>query len=244
MATKYIYKFTLPKKETVTEQVEETLADGRVALVPKTYEKEVQVEFGLKKPSKSQKDEIDLSYKSHFSEAIRRRVMPIAELQKQINDRDGVFSKKEIQRKQALIAEYETTRLKLEKITDAESQEFKDIIVSLQTNLDELDAINQKEAALYNQSAEGYAKNKIIFEVLAQNSFNLSENKEFFAGDDLAAKLETVQEIDETGTDFEHDALKVFYGVIGLYFNNDRLTQDDFDKALAPILKKADKKVE
>jgi hypothetical protein len=240
MATKYIYKFKLPKKETVTEQIEETLADGRVALVPKTYEKEVQVEFGLKKPSKSQKDEIDLSYKSHFSEAIRRRVMPIAELQKQINDRDGVFSKKEIQRKQALIAEYETARLKLEKITDADSQEFKNIIVSLQSNLDELDSINQKEAALYNQSAEGYAKNKIIFEVLAQNSFNLSENKDFFAGDDLAAKLEAVQEIDETGTEFDRDALKVFYAVISAYFSNDRLTQDDFDKALAPILKKAE----
>lgn len=235
MATKYIYKFTLTTTEKSKELVDEVLDDGRTVKVEKEVEKVTPIEFGLKKPTKAQKDEIDLSYKAHFSEAVRRKVMPIAELQKQINDNDGVFSKKEIQRKKDIIDLFTTTQTELSQLKDAEAPEFKTLVAKLQSYLTELDEINQKEASLYNQSAEGYAKNKIIFEILALNSVRLSDNTDFFKGATLEEKLETIQDLDENGSEFDRKALKLFYSAITFYFSNDRVTQEDLDNALKPV---------
>lgn len=235
MAIKYIYRFTLNKKQISEEWVEKVL-DGTTIKEKKEVETVVSTEFGLKKPTKAQKDEIDLSYKAHFSEAVRRKVMPIAELQKQINDRDGVFSRKEIQRKTDIIKSFTDKQDELAKITDKDDPAFKAIVADLQSYLGELDDINQKESALYSQSAEGYAKNKIIFEILALNSFNITDNKDYFVGRTLEEKLENIQDVDEGADDYARKALKVFYSTVSAYFTNDKLTQTEFDAALRPLI--------
>ncbi len=233
---KNVYEFEL-EKEVLTDQIEKTVNEnGEEVSVTRKIKQKIPVKFGFRRPTKNQKDDLDLEHKVFYSQAIQKGVLPMAILQRQISDSNGVFSKKDQERQAAIIVDY-ADKQKAFVATPEEDKETKSkLLTELQDLMIEFDEISRKELSIYNQSAEGYARTKINSILLIDNSWNLTDNTPVFNGKTREEKLEKVEEIDQGSDEFDRQVLKIFLYVSNAYMNNDRISKEDLDKSVRLIL--------
>lgn len=237
MSDQYIYQFTI--NETKEVVVPETTTDesGNEVIVNKKEIQQVPVKYALKRPTKAQKNDIDIFNKVEFSKAVKLGILPVALLQKNLDDSGGVLSKADIKLRDELI---EKITVLQKEATELKENDPKVEILNgeIMNHLRDIQEINSKEIRMYNNTAEGVAKNSSIsymMGVLSLKADDAGNYKPFFAGDSHEVRLESMEAIDRDGPEHELKALQVFLATANALWSNDRLRQEDLDKYFVSI---------
>lgn len=166
---KYFYEFSVNKESEVEESVVETSPDGTEITTKKKVKKSIPVKFLLRKPNRALRDAADLIYNKRIAEASRLGLFTSAGLSKIIENENGILSDKDKELKKETYnkllnsqGEYQRLASKPEKTEEEAAQ----ILISekdISDSLAILKEIERKESQLYNNTAEMYAQNKVLF---------------------------------------------------------------------------------
>jgi len=238
---KFLCEFKV--KNTIDDfEIEKSVNDkGEEIQTKKPVKKDEYKNFGIRKPNRVLMEEAREFYSVEYSKAIKKGILPAAMLAKRFSDDDGSMS--EIQKK-----EYADLYIKLtekNKLLDElnlikeieKTEEQKDQtqivyadIISLTTKIRE---IEENQLSLYNQTAETYAKNKLLIWWLLHLSYGKDgEPKCYFDGESYDDKIKKYDVLLEKEDDFVNKILKYFTSLVGFWSassNEKELTQKEFD---------------
>lgn len=230
---KKLYEFTL-HREAEVEIEEEKEIDGERVVVKKKVKTELPVQLFIKKPSRSELEEIEFEYDKEWARLMRAGLLSRAMLEKQILEQGGVLTDGE-----------RKTRLEVAKDLSAKITEYEELLV--QENKDEervktlgqeiidgqisLQSFHSVEESVYNNCAETKARNKTVNYILA-NFCYIDEGtpKLFFQGDTFEEKLDDWAEKQEVDDKFINEAVEFFSFFVGLWYYNKASTPEEFKK--------------
>ena len=233
---KTIYEFTLKKK--VKKQVEQkrTTKDGEeeIVLVNKTVS--VPVKFVVKKPTRRLVDDAEVFYSVQLSKAIKMGIVTKAMLVKKYADNGGALSEEEnkhllksLKALNDMQNEYQLLEVSKKKEDEQKKEELKLKIVSLQREMQELEASLQ---SVYEHTADAKAEQETLLWYASNLAQIETENgfKDFFKGDDFEEKREDLYEKfeDEKGLDYE--ATSIICKVIGYWVYNQNCEKKDIEE--------------
>jgi len=233
---KTIYEFTLKKK--VKKQVEEkrTTKDGEeeIVLVNKTVS--VPVKFVVKKPTRRLVDDAEVFYSVQLSKAIKMGIVTKAMLVKKYADNGGALSEEEnkhllksLKALNDMQNEYQLLEVSKKKEDEQKKEELKLKIVSLQREMQELEASLQ---SVYEHTADAKAEQETLLWYASNLAQIETEGgfKDFFEGDDFEEKREDLYEKFEDEKGFDYKATSIICKVIGYWVYNQNCEKKDIEK--------------
>ena len=225
-------------------EIEKSVNDkGEETQVKKPVKKEVVKEFFIRKPNRILIDEAREFYSVEYSKAIKKGILPAALLEKRFNDDNGTLSEKQKKEFADSLLQLKQKNEELQAIIvikeQDRTQEQKDKLQVLYAEVisltDKIREAEEMQLNLFNQTAESYAKNKLIIWWLLNLSYNKDDDKPFFGTGDYEEKLKKYDELLEKEDLFFDKILKYFVSLVGFWFSysSDKdLTQKDFDLIL------------
>lgn len=233
---KTIYEFTLKKK--VKKQVEEkrTTKEGEeeIVLVNKTVS--VPVKFVVKKPTRRLVDDAEVFYSVQLSKAIKMGIVTKAMLVKKYADNGGALSEEEnkhllksLKALNDMQNEYQLLEVSKKKEDEQKKEELKLKIVSLQREMQELEASLQ---SVYEHTADAKAEQETLLWYASSLAQIETEGgfKDFFEGDDFEEKREDLYEKFEDEKGFDYEATSIICKVIGYWVYNQNCEKKDIEK--------------
>lgn len=237
---KTVYKFTLYEDREVETPEESTNEAGEKVVVKRKTKQKVGQDYAFLRPNKAQKNQIDLFNKKQFNLAVREGLLTIAALQKNLDNDDGILNKHEIAERDELAKELVNIQKRLNELKDKEPEnkpEIDELDAKIRKIFNRIQELNTKEINLYNNTAEGYAKQNSIYYLLTQFAA-IKKNDAFvpfFTGANHDERLESLNVVDEISEGIEYEALKIFLIVANAYWNDDKLKQEELDEYLRKI---------
>lgn len=233
---KTIYEFTLKKK--VKKQVEEkrTTKDGEEEIVLVNKTASVPVKFVIKKPTRRLVDDAEVFYSVQLSKAIKMGIVTKAMLVKKYADNGGALSEEEnkhllksLKALNDMQNEYQLLEISKKKEDEQKKEELKLKIVSLQREMQELEASLQ---SVYEHTADAKAEQETLLWYASSLAQVETEGgfKDFFEGDDFEEKREDLYEKFEDEKGFDYEATSIICKVIGYWVYNQNCEKKDIEK--------------
>ena len=241
---KYFFEFTVNKETEVEESVVEKREDGSEVTTKKKVKQTNPVKFFLRKPNRTLRDSADLYYNKKLSEATRQGMLTAAGLSKIIENEDGLLSDKEKELKTATYAkllnsqaEYQRLASKPEK---SEEEAAKIVVVEKEISeaLTVLKGIERKESQLYQNTAEMYAQNKVLFWwtlVLGYYQDEAGVILPFFGDGDEKKRLEDYDSKEEQENPYLIEAINKLAHYTAVAFITSSFEQEKMTKALKVV---------
>lgn len=253
MSVKTLYTFSLEKEveKDVTEQV-----DG--GTLTKKVKENVPVTFAIRKPNRNLIDQAELFYGVEYNNAIRAGFLPKALLAKRLDNDNGVFSDKQKEEQEKLLARFlelnnEIVQYNLKKDeehTDKEKEDIKPIFGEYQTIRNRLVEYDNAQQSMYDNTAETRALIKSIFWYalfLAYQEDGKGGWKSLFEGETFADKVKEYDKIEDNEDEFLTKVAQRFYYFVSAIRLGRANTKEDFDalnEKFEDVKKEADKPVE
>lgn len=203
-----IYRFSLNE----TREVEETEVSkdeaGNEIKTTKKVKKEVPVEFGVRRPTRSSRDEAELFYGARYAEAVKAGLMPEAVLNKRVKDGGGVFDDEDKTKYASIYVELTNLEREYQNIlliseterTDEQKTKLLELSQKMQQLRAELKEYTQTQTSLFNNTADSYARNKtIIWWFLTLSAKIITDDKveNLFGGKNYTERLSNYDKIVE-----------------------------------------------
>ena len=164
---KELYSITVNRKSKVKEKTKE-IVDGNEREIISTVEKEIPIKYIVKKPSYSDKEDLDTFYAVSFNEFVKMGLLTRAMIAKKYNDTGGVLSEDEQKEYTSLMLEFyntknDITRLEtLSSLNDNQKDKKEEALKKfIEIKQKMLDFETQKEE-LFKQTADYKARDKAI----------------------------------------------------------------------------------
>lgn len=198
-----------------------------------TVKKKTPVYFGIKKPSRAEKEEAELVRSEYLSKYIRRGVLPEAILSKTYDNQGGTITENErasliILQLQLIEKQEEYKKLGVEK---ASKEELDKISAEITSIYNEISEIQFKHSMFYENTAEFKAKTKMISYLAGVLTyFRKEENAEwerYFESDVLEEILNKSDELEESEDEVYMKAKDRILFAVSFYVQNPSLTDKD-----------------
>jgi hypothetical protein len=204
--------------------------------------KDRKVEFAIKRPTRVDKEEADLTYSSHYSKCINRGIVTKAMLANKYTDAGGSVSNTETKRynslymkwlraEEALVAERDKKRKNKKKVEELENS-----ILDLKEDLVQFYSRQQK---LFEHTAESKAEaHVILWYVLMLSHVRWEEDGElepYFIGETFEDKLTYYDDQEEKAEDFFLKSVEKLTIYVSLYYYNGAIRAEDFKKFEADL---------
>lgn len=253
MKSKYIYKFTAPKIESV-EETETRNENGQEIKITKKVEKVVEKQCAILNPKRSMLEDGEMFYSCKVSENIKNGLLPQAVLARKINLDNGVLEddKREAElaeKAKSLVLKSESLakeisnleeKLKLDEKNEILSEEIKNKTEQFNKTSDEFYAIQQQRLviqqvmeSLFLNSAETKARNKTILWWVLNLSYVIDGEKEeaFFKGKSFEDKLSSLESLEAGEEEFASYLVKKFSYIISYWYSSGIKKESDFEKS-------------
>lgn len=215
------------------KQVEKTI-DGV------TTKELVPVDFCVKKPSRVEKEEAEITREEYFSKYIRRGILPEAVLSKNYSDQGGVLD--ESQKKlytDLSIKLYEKTEelTKIGASEPANKEKVESVLRELAELQTDITKFQYSQNVFFENTAEFRAKTKLIQYLLAYLTYWKetpdSEWSEFFKGDTFEDRLDYIDELEENGDEIYLKIKDELIFAISLFVHlGGKAKQEDIEKSI------------
>lgn len=193
------YTIKIKSKEDVTE----TLENGDKII--KSVEVEKPVKVILKEPSRAEANKANDIYQEYWADGVRRGLLPRAVLSKVYRQNEGIFTKNEIEvlrevetKIEEIRAEYKTIETKNVK-SPADESRIKELIKDFEIQNAELSGLESINEALFENSVENLAGQKVVMWQLLFLSYIEKDGKPvtLVEGDTLDQRLANFDKIIE-----------------------------------------------
>jgi len=233
---KKLYRFTV-KKDT-EEKIKESSVneEGNTVTVEKSEKKIIEEKAFIRKPSRALFDEAELFYGIRLSEGIKAGLLTRALLAKRFLNDGGILSEKEKEKYVQLISGLSEIQLAAEEelSKDKGAQDDKKLgELSEESNKvkAELTELEANQSALFDQTAENRARNKVIlWWILALSYFEDKDGKEtqVFAGNTHEERLVSYDAVEEKDDPFLNEVIRKFMYYISFWYVGRAQTEEDF----------------
>lgn len=239
---KKLYPFSLFKEETVEkEHIIKDPETGEDLKTTKKVKESIEKRFFLSKPTRQLFEDAEIFNGKKYHEAIKAGFLPLALLQKRINQDGGILSdnqqaeydnllKELFEKKKEIPAENVENTENLEDIKD--KKENKEKLDKLKTKLRE---IQELQNSIYDRTAEFYARNKTAFWWALNLAYYVDkDNKEipYFGTGNYDKKLEKYDELEENSDAFDRKVMTEFVYYTTLWFVSGANSEDDMKKVI------------
>lgn len=241
---KYFFEFTVNKETEVEESVVEKREDGSEVTTKKKVKQNIPVKFFLRKPNRTLRDAADLHYHKKLHEGMRQGMLSSAGLSKIIENEDGILSEKDKDLKKVNYekllnsqGEYQRLASKSDK-TEEETAKTVECEKSIAECLVILKEIERKESQLYQNTAEMYAQNKVLFWwtlVLGYYQDEAGVILPFFGDGDEKKRLEDYDSKEEQENPFYIEAINKLAHYTAVAFITSSFEQEKMIKALKVV---------
>ena len=240
--SKWLYNFTITKREQiVTEEVSKN-KDGEETTTKKKETVEKEIPLKLKKPNRRLYDEADLFYGVKLSEGIKAGLLTKTLLAKRYENDGGPMSNPEKEEYANLYIELydkenlvQKIQLNLEKEPEETRREkLKDALVEMSIIKQKLHQFEMSQQSLFDQTAEVRARNQtIMWWVLHLAHIEEKEGsvEEFFKGETFDERLEHYDVLEEDENPFWSDAIRKFIYFVSFWESGQLSSEEDFKKA-------------
>lgn len=235
---KKLFQF-LVEKET-TEKIKGSLVNekGETVTTETDQKGKVNQKVFIRKPSRSLYDEAELYYGVRLSEGIKAGLLTRALLAKRFLNDGGILSEQEKDKYTNLISRLSEIQMELnqESRKDKKEQDSKKINElneeSEKIRADLVD-LEMGQSALFDQTAENRARNKVIlWWILNLSHFEDEEGKQVpvFSGESFEEKLNSYDEIDEKDERFFNEVVRKLMYYISFWYVGRAQSEEDFKK--------------
>lgn len=236
---KKIYEFVVEKEQEVEKtEVSKNAEGAEVTIKTKVIEK-VPHKFFIKKPSRIEFDGAELYKAEMFSEATKRGVLTHSLISKRIANDGGYLSEPEKIKytdgwKKVIEAVKEQTELnkKTDKTPEDEAK-LKELISIIETTQKDIQDLELTQLSLFENSAEAYARNKVIRWWLLTASYLVNDKGEeipLFSGKTTEDRLASYDKIEEDEDAFLISIVNKFVNYITFWYVGSATNPEDFDK--------------
>ena len=238
---KFLHEFNVPREQEVDDVQVSKNEKGEEVSVTTKVKKDVPVTLGIRKPTRSLQDDGDLYFSVQVSKAVQAGVMTRAMLAKHLKNAKGVLSDSEMENYNKLTdgllaserALYVIQAKKTEDLTEKDNADKQVLIEQINSATGELIEFQNKQAQLFNYTAENTAKTKTIGWWLVNLAFIKNDKTEwvpFFGEGNLEDKLNKYDELAETGDPFSGAAIQKLLVLVVNWYNGNLTTKEDFEK--------------
>jgi hypothetical protein len=238
---KKLYEFTV-SKETEVDKVEKTKNEkGEDVTITKKVKELTPYKFFVKKATRSINDQAELYNGSKVSEAIKAGFLTVVQLRKRFENDGGTVSDPSKMQylnwmKELFDLQNEFLKLNLNTNRNAEQEkEYSDTLRQINEIRENMRQFELYQSSLFEQTAETYARNRIILWYTLFLSYKVNEKGEevpFFDGADLDEKLAAYDNIEEQENEFDIMLVKKFLLLITLWYTGGATSKEDFDNLL------------
>jgi hypothetical protein len=235
---KKLFTFTVNKE--IEEKTKETQTNdkGETITIEKPSKKTVEQKVFLRKPTRALYDEAELFYGIKLSEGIKAGLLTRALLAKRFLNDGGVLSEQEKEKYLKLVARLSELQAGLESEAaknekEQNTQKINDSIVEIETVKSELTDLELSQSALFEQTAENRARNKVILWWILNMSYFENENEKtepVFGEGSFEEKLSKYDEIDEKDDPFLNDVIRKLMYYVSFWYVGRARSEEDFKK--------------
>ena len=235
---KKLFQF-LVKKE-VEEKIKDSQVNekGETVTTETTQKVKVDKKVFLRKPSRSLYDDAELYYGVRLSEGIKAGLLTRALLAKRFLNDGGILSEQEKEKYTNLISKLTEiqTELNQEHRKDKKeqnSQKINELNIDSEKIRTELVDLEVGQSALFDQTAENRARNKVIlWWILNISYFEDEEGKSslVFLGETLAEKLNSYDQIDEQDNEFSNEVVRKLMYYVSFWYVGRAQSEEDFKR--------------
>jgi len=251
---KELYSFTINKDQLVDEQVKEKRGEEEVTVTRKV-KKEIPIKFFIKKPSRKELDEIDMTYSIYFNKCIEKGCLTRQMIAKKYGDIGGFLTDSESKEYSKLYFDFYNSQSELSRLetvadlSDAQKKKKQELIVNIALYKRDLVNYESSRENLFRHTADEKAKNKAIYWMLLNLVYSVNagedeeEPKQFFAGETQEQKESYYEDLDDSEDPILKKVIQKTMPFIILYYQGSVDSSESFDK-LQDTLKKEDDIVE
>ena len=185
-------------------------------------------------------DEAELFHGSKLAECIKKGLMTRPLLSKRFANDGGVFTETEVQKVKDLYIEFFEKQNDLQKLllkkederTDVEKESVKTLSGRVGEISVDLQQYEQLEDGLYNQTAEGIARNKVMLWWALHLSYETNdkeEEKELFGSGSYEDRVKRLEVMEDTDDAFYNRVVKRLMLTSSFWFSGRASKQEDFD---------------
>lgn len=235
---KKLFQF-LVKKE-VEEKIKDSQVNekGETVTTETTQKVKVDKKVFLRKPSRSLYDDAELYYGVKLSEGIKAGLLTRALLAKRFLNDGGILSEQEKEKYTNLISKLTEiqTELNQEHRKDKKeqnSQKINELNIDSEKIRTELVDLEVGQSALFDQTAENRARNKVIlWWILNLSYFEDEEGKSslVFLGETLTEKLNSYDQIDEQDNEFSNEVVRKLMYYVSFWYVGRAQSEEDFKR--------------
>jgi len=240
--SKWLYNFTIVKKEEATIEEKSKNENGEEITTKKKEVTEKDTSLMLKKPNRKLYDEADLFYGVKLSEGIKAGLLAKTLLAKRYENDGGPMSNPEKEEYANLYIDlYEKEnlvqkiQLNLEKLPEEERREkLKQALVDMSELKQQLHQFEMSQQSLFDQTAEVRARNQAIMWWVLHLSYIKNEEgveEQFFKGDTFEERLEYYDILEENENPFWSEAIRKFIYFVSFWESGQLSSEEDFKKA-------------
>ena len=238
MKNKYIYEFSLNKKE--KKQVETTRKnkDGEEETVLSNRTVKTPIKFVVAKPTRRIADDAEVYYSVKMSESIKKGIVTKAMLIKKYADNGGALTENESKELLKNLKRIHDLENEYQMISATNKKEDQKKLIDMETEISTLrrDLINLESSlqSVYQHTADARAeRDTLLWYTIALAKIETEDGlAEYFDGDDIEEQIEDFYEKYEAEEGFDFEAVTTLSRVVGYWFYNQQATQEDINKFL------------
>lgn len=235
---KKLFQF-LVEKETEEKTKSSIVNEKGETVTTETPQKvKVSQKVFIRKPSRSLYDEAELYYGVKLSEGIKAGLLTRALLAKRFLNDGGILSEQEKDKYTNLISRLSEIQMEMNQESrkdkkEQDSQKINELNEESEKIRADLVDLEMGQSALFDQTAENRARNKIIlWWILNLSHFEDEEGKQIpvFAGESFGEKLSSYDEIDEKDDNFLNEVIRKLMYYVSFWYVGRAQSEEDFKK--------------
>jgi len=238
---KYLYEFQSVEKVLSKEPEKQTI-DGKEIEVLVQKETNVVHSYGIKKPSRSLRDESELFFSVTRAGYIRKGMLTITETRKRLLNDGGALSESEKDRLKKAWENYlkdlkeyrEITLIDTDKRTEQHKTRILELEKSSKANEETIKEFEMAEFVLFEDTADARARNKAIFWWVLNLAHEIKDGKPVpvFGEGDYEEKMKKYEEFEENEDKFSLEVTTKFNQLLSMWYAGKASTKEDFDGVL------------
>lgn len=208
--------------------------------VEKSKEENAEVTtFVMKKPSRIEREELDIFYAAKFKEYTDRGLLTKAMLSKKYADNGGILSELEkTEYAENLLALYncEQDILKLSQSKEENKDKIEELVKKMGEARENLQEFQTYKNVMLENTADAKAENKAVFWLVLFLTYVEKDGKlaPFFEGETFEEKIEKYDVLDEAEDDYSQEVINRLFTYFTLFYLGHATKPEDFEKALNP----------
>lgn len=202
-----------------------------------------KMEVGLRKPTRREIDEADMTYSAYVSECISRGILTREMLLKKYKDFGGALSDDEVKEYRHLLKQIVSKNQQLLKTKAKKKKE--ELEAEIEEIFNQLQEIEQQQEELFGRTAEVIARNQTILWLAFLLSHDVSKTEEppIFEGLDHDERYDAYSEFEENSLEDAQLLLEKICLYIAFWYSNRGVGPEEF-KALDTYLSSNDEEIE